>query len=80
MKNYAARCSLRTWVYRIAHNTAATYIVRQRRTKIANLVSLNDLDTTSDPSNAARDSEERLALAKLYRRTLGGMVRAVVKS
>ena len=66
LKNYEARCSLRTWVYRIAHNTAATYIVRQRRSKIENLVSLNDLDTTSHPSDAARDSEERLALARLY--------------
>jgi RNA polymerase sigma-70 factor, ECF subfamily len=66
LKNYEARCSLRTWVYRVAHNTAATYIVRQRRSKIGSLVSLDDLDTTSHPSNTSPDSEERLALERLY--------------
>jgi RNA polymerase sigma-70 factor (ECF subfamily) len=66
LKNYEARCSLRTWVYRIAHNTAATHIVRQRRSKIVSLVSLDELDATSDPSDTARNSEERLALEKLY--------------
>jgi RNA polymerase sigma-70 factor (ECF subfamily) len=30
---FEGRCSMRTWVYRIAHNTAASYITRQRRTK-----------------------------------------------
>jgi DNA-directed RNA polymerase specialized sigma24 family protein len=25
------RCSLRTWVYRVAHNVAASYIIKNRR-------------------------------------------------
>jgi RNA polymerase sigma-70 factor (ECF subfamily) len=25
------RCSLRTWVYRVAHNTATSWVVRQKR-------------------------------------------------
>ena len=29
--NYEARCSLRTWVYRIAHNTAASHVLREKR-------------------------------------------------
>lgn len=28
---FDGRCALRTWVYRVAHNVAASYIVRQRR-------------------------------------------------
>ena len=28
---FDGRCSLRTWVYRVAHNVAASHIVRQRR-------------------------------------------------
>jgi len=37
------RCGLRTWIYRVAHNVAASYIVRQRR-RAAGLVDLEALD------------------------------------
>ena len=39
---FDGRCSLRTWVYRVAHNTASSKVVRPRRTAPA-LVSLEDL-------------------------------------
>ena len=38
------RCSLRTWVYRVAHNVAAAHAVRDRRFKSRNLVSLEALE------------------------------------
>ena len=41
---FAEQCSLRTWVYRVAHNTASTYVRRQRRSGRLSLVSLEDLD------------------------------------
>ncbi len=44
LATFKGQCSLRTWVYRIAHNTAATYVrarVRMRRVKA---VSLEELD------------------------------------
>jgi RNA polymerase sigma-70 factor (ECF subfamily) len=28
---FGGRCSLRTWVYRVAHNVAATHVLRNRR-------------------------------------------------
>ncbi len=31
---FAGRCSLRTWVYRVAHNTAASHVIRQRRSRV----------------------------------------------
>lgn len=31
LASYDNRCSLRTWVYRVAHNTAASYVLRERR-------------------------------------------------
>jgi RNA polymerase sigma-70 factor (ECF subfamily) len=38
------QCSLRTWVYRVAHNTAASFARRHRKFRRAHLVSLEQLD------------------------------------
>jgi RNA polymerase sigma-70 factor, ECF subfamily len=32
LEGFDGRCSLRTWVYRVAHNVGASHILRQRRT------------------------------------------------
>jgi RNA polymerase sigma-70 factor, ECF subfamily len=48
------RCSLRTWVYRVAHNTAISRVVRQRKAAPL-LVSIEDLDISAacpDPDRA----------------------------
>jgi RNA polymerase sigma-70 factor (ECF subfamily) len=37
------RCTLRTWVYRVAHNAAASHVIRQRRMNSHVLVSLEEL-------------------------------------
>jgi len=29
--SFEGQCSLRTWIYRVAHNSATSYVVRQRR-------------------------------------------------
>ena len=44
-----ARCSLRTWVYRVAHNAATSHAMRQRRTKTYLLLSLEELDQVPGP-------------------------------
>jgi RNA polymerase sigma-70 factor (ECF subfamily) len=62
---YEARCSIRTWIYRVAHNTAASYIVRQRRIKFADLVTLEEVEAAPDPTDHQRHAEERIALERL---------------
>ena len=62
---YDDRCSLRTWTHRVAHNTATTYVVRQRRV-YATLVSLEELDDLpgqgrSDSALDQRNASERLS-------------------
>lgn len=47
---YNARCSLRTWVYRVAHNVAISRVMRRRRF-LSELVSLDDLDTLPEPAS-----------------------------
>src|SRR5947209_5519699 len=31
MAHFNKRCSMRTWMYRVAHNTATTHVLRERR-------------------------------------------------
>jgi len=58
-----ARCSLRTWVYRVAHNAATSHVIRQRRTKSYLLLSLEELDQVPDPS--VPDAGHQQALNRL---------------
>ena len=55
------RCSTRTWVYRVAHNAATAYVIRQQRNN-APLVSLEDLDQLpgSDAGEASADRSRAL--------------------
>jgi RNA polymerase sigma-70 factor (ECF subfamily) len=65
-EKFEARCSVRTWVYRIAHNIAASHVIRQRR-KTAGLLSLEDLDSEPNSTEGHRDSHDRLDLERLLR-------------
>src|SRR5579862_3292093 len=57
LKNFDHRCSLRTWVYRVANNVGATHLTRRRKTS-ERLVELESL--ASDPTaQAGEDLEER---------------------
>lgn len=40
---FDGRCSLKTWVYRVAHHTATSHVIRNRRI-YSKLISLEDLD------------------------------------
>ena len=42
------QCSLRTWVYRVAHNAATSYATRQRRVNAQKLVGLEELEHLPD--------------------------------
>jgi RNA polymerase sigma-70 factor, ECF subfamily len=44
LDRFDGRCSLRTWVYRVAHNVAATHVMDERRRRSPPLVGLDDLD------------------------------------
>ena len=58
------RCSLRTWIYRVAHNTATSQVVRHRRTRPA-LVSLDELADMPDQRDGERMADSRLVLQRL---------------
>lgn len=57
------RCSLRTWVYRVAHNVGASHVVRSRRAT-ERLVALETLDGTALVDGAAQ-ADASLTATKL---------------
>ncbi|MGA2262727.1 MAG: sigma-70 family RNA polymerase sigma factor [Acidobacteriota bacterium] len=59
-EGFDSRCSLRTWVYRVAHNVATSHVIRHRRTNSRTLLSLDALEGVQDKndSEAAADRHE----------------------
>jgi len=55
LSRFEGRCSLRTWVYRVAHNVATSQVIR-RRAGAPTLVGLEELDETP----AAGDTDQAL--------------------
>jgi RNA polymerase sigma-70 factor (ECF subfamily) len=62
---FNGRCSLRTWVFRIAHNVAASHVLRERRRNRARMVGLEELDTAADAPDSLQAVAEHQALARL---------------
>jgi len=54
------RCSLRTWVYRVAHNVATAHVIRRRRIR-ERLVNLEDVETIE---NLADSHQSELAISR----------------
>lgn len=64
LPRFEGRCSLRTWVYRVAHNVATSQVTR-RRAQTPTLVGLEELETMSDATDADRALDEHRALERL---------------
>ena len=62
---FDGRCALRTWVYRVAHNVAASHVQRQRRWG-QGLCGLDQIDDKPAPDDTERAHDERGTLARLY--------------
>jgi RNA polymerase sigma-70 factor, ECF subfamily len=62
---FDGRCSLRTWVYRVAHNVAATHVIRQRRAKSRRLVGLEELENLPDAREGEQAADRRHVLDRL---------------
>jgi RNA polymerase sigma-70 factor (ECF subfamily) len=66
-ERYDGRCSERTWVYRVAHNVAASYALKNRRTRMQNLASLDEIAIQDDRTQITPEVEvgDRQALDRL---------------
>jgi RNA polymerase sigma-70 factor, ECF subfamily len=66
---FDGRCSLRTWVYRVAHNAAASHILRSKRRKSQILVSIEEIADSGEiaaSKDAAQTVSRNQALGRLY--------------
>jgi RNA polymerase sigma-70 factor (ECF subfamily) len=57
-------CSMRTWVYRVAHNTATSHVLRERR-RSRNMVSLEEIENMADQENRERAAHRQQTLERL---------------
>ena len=65
LATFKGQCSLRTWVYRVAHNRASTYVrlrVRMRRMRV---VSLEEMDEEINQPDPERVVDHAAVLEKL---------------
>lgn len=62
---FKGQCSLRTWVYRVAHNTAATHVLREKRARTSRWVSLEDLSEMPSDADSERVVDEAVVIERL---------------
>ena len=62
---FDGRCSLRTWVYRVAHNTGASHVLKRKAQ--GRLAGLEELDEVADADDPEHNTSERQAMARLTR-------------
>jgi len=66
LARYDGRCSLRTWVYRVAHNTAISRVIRPRA-NAPTLVAMDDsLDAVADAVDREHGVDRGRALDRLH--------------
>lgn len=64
LDGFDGRCSLRTWVFRVAHNVATSHVLRQKRGKAIQWVTLDDPGLIE----AAGDLEKAIATEEALER------------
>ena len=78
-QRFDAHCSARTWVYRVAHNVAASHVIRERRT-FTQLVSLKELERLPDQATFAADDHMNLERLSALIQKLKPLDRQVIVS
>lgn len=62
---FDGRCSTRTWVYRVAHNIAASHVLRQKRSRSQMLFDLEELENLPDTQSIHASADRKQALDRL---------------
>ena len=62
---FDGRCSLRTWVYRVAHNTATAQVFRRRGKNPSAFLTLEDVETRAAAFDIEETADRERALERL---------------
>jgi len=64
-EKFDSRCWLRTWAYRVAHNVATSHVVRQRRRKVREFVTLEEIETRAGLEDIEISTDRHKSLTRL---------------
>jgi RNA polymerase sigma-70 factor (ECF subfamily) len=67
LASFKGECSLRTWVYRVAHNTASTYVVREHRRRMRDMHDIEELERIPDLFDGERAVDEANVIERVQR-------------
>jgi RNA polymerase sigma factor (sigma-70 family) len=59
------RCSLRTWTYRVAHNVASSFVLRHRRSRAGDSVSIDEIDDLADDAKPDETADRNIMVERL---------------
>lgn len=62
---FDGRCSQRTWIYRVAHNVAASHVLRQKRSRSQELVGLEELENMPQSGSGQPAADRSQGLNRL---------------
>jgi RNA polymerase sigma-70 factor, ECF subfamily len=65
LASFDGRCSLRTWVYRVAHNAATSYVIGQQRSRASKWLSLDEVAALADPDEGECAADRRHSFDRL---------------
>ena len=64
-EKFEGRCSLRTWIYRVSHNVATSYVIRQTRRNPPTFLTLEEAEAQPDQESVEMSADRQQALTRL---------------
>lgn len=64
-EGFDGRCSVRTWIYRVAHNVGASHVLGRQRARAQELVGLEELENLADGGSGQDTADRSHALSRL---------------
>jgi len=62
---FDARCSLRTWIYRVAHNVATSHVIRQKKRNALVFRTLEEIETQPGPEDVEETVDRQQVLLRV---------------
>ena len=67
LERFDGRCSLRTWVYRVAHNVATSHVVRQTKGKsVGSYLTIDEAEAQAGSEDIECSVDRAQALSRLF--------------